>query len=223
VVPGHFARGQGYRIFERFYAMRCLILVEEQVYAPDSVVSADPDAPIGAGLAEPPGEKARGLAFPTSASASASASAATRTRGQAPRIVRTPARPRLLAHATPSSHLRPPQLPIQRPRQTRRRELEVRDAAAAQACRGGRGVQQQRPERQQPAAPRGACDLGDLAPQVFDLVLAQLAERMRSGKHAHGAVVGGAVVEVHPNRDHAGQDLRRRLHMDDAVLHRRHP
>ncbi len=81
-------------------------------------------------------------------------------------------------------------------------------------------MQQQRPERQQPAAPRGACDLGDLAPQVFDLVLAQLAERMRSGKHAHGAVVGGAVVDVDPDRDHAGQDLRGRLHMDDAVLHR---
>ncbi len=82
-------------------------------------------------------------------------------------------------------------------------------------------MQQERPERQQPAAPRGACDLGDHAPQVFDLALAQLAKRVRSGKHAHGAVVGRAVVEVHPNRDHAGQDLRRRLHMDDAVLQRR--
>jgi hypothetical protein len=108
---------------------------------------------------------------------------------------------RLLARAfgarDPFDHLRPPQPPIQRPRQTRCCELEVCDAASARACRGRRGVQQQRPERQQSAAPRGACDLGDLAPHVFDLVLAQLAERMRLGKHAHGAVVGGAVVEVH--------------------------
>jgi hypothetical protein len=45
---------QEYRIFMRFYAMRGVNLDEELIFVPGSLVSADPDAPIGAGLAEPP-------------------------------------------------------------------------------------------------------------------------------------------------------------------------
>ena len=54
-------RVRGYRIVERFYAMRCITLDEEQIFVPGSIVSADPNAPIGAGLAEPSAERAREL------------------------------------------------------------------------------------------------------------------------------------------------------------------
>src|SRR5436309_14128327 len=82
------------------------------------------------------------------------------------------------------------------------------------------GMQQERADEQRAAARNFAHLRFVIAATLRDLRRRQYAMRVRSRNHEQRAVVGKTIVQMQSNCQHVLQNLRGRLHMLDALLHR---